>query len=128
LIEQGDADAALPAAREAIALLRVEGVLSWMTYHLPVLCIMMCGDDEAAARVLGWADAESERSGYGRRSPFFERSNQRLRERLSVTLADRLQHLRAEGAAMPADQIAQIVLAACAARESQQESRPKERV
>ena len=110
LIEVGDTVAAMPAAREAIALLRVEGALAWMVDQLPLLP-MMRGDLAAAAQVLGWADAKLASGGYGARSPFYERSYRQLLARLDQAFAPaELEPLRAQGAALGDDEVAERVL------------------
>jgi hypothetical protein len=114
LIEVGHAATAMPAAREAIALLRVEGALSWMVDHLPLLPLMR-GDLAAAAQVLGWSDAKLASGGDGARSPFYERSYRQLLARLEGAFVPaELARLRATGAALTEDAVAERVLGAAA--------------
>jgi predicted ATPase/DNA-binding winged helix-turn-helix (wHTH) protein len=109
-IEQGDPGFALPAAREAVALLRVQGALWWLADHLAWLPAQR-GDWAAAAQLLGWADACA-RSRAAQRGPVMQKARDRLAERLAAALqADELTRLQDEGAALRDEQVIAVALA-----------------
>lgn len=110
VIEQGDPDAALPAVREAIGLLRVQDALWWLADHLAWLPAQR-GDWAAAAQLQGWADARA-RQRAARRGPVMQKARDRLAERLAGECsADDLARLQAEGAAMRDDEVIAVALA-----------------
>ena len=111
VIEQGDPEAALPAVREAVALLRMQSAVWWLADHLAWLPAQR-GDLPAAARLHGWADAQAT-SRAAQRGPVMQRARDRLAERLGTALGtDELTRLRGEGAALHDDEVIAVALGA----------------
>jgi len=108
-IERGDAAAALPVVRDVAAVLRVQASVWWLADHLAWLPALR-GDPDAAARLLGWADAQA-RSRNATRGPIMQKARDRLAARLENHLdADRLTRLQAEGAALRDDEVLAVAL------------------
>ena len=112
LVDAGDLRRAAPVVREALSLLLVNGTLWWFADALA--CVpMMAGDLAAAARLHGWADAQSVRRAGGQRGL----ASQRLCDRVVAALCEGLppaerMRLEAEGAALDDDAVMALVHAA----------------
>lgn len=84
LLEQGDPGLFLPAAQQAVRLLRAEAMLWWMAGALAFAPLWL-GRPDDAARVLGWADALLARRGE-RPGLFFGRLRSVCESRLQQAL------------------------------------------
>ena len=108
-IERSDAARALPAAREVAGLLQVQASVWWLADHLAWLPELR-SDSQAAARLLGWADAQA-RTRNAKRGPIMQKARDRLAARLELHLgSDQLPRLQAEGAALRDDEVVAIAL------------------
>jgi predicted ATPase/DNA-binding winged helix-turn-helix (wHTH) protein len=108
-VEQGDPDAALDAVRDAIAVLRVQGVLWWLGDHLAWLPAQR-GDWAGAARLHGWSDAQAVRH-RAPRGPVIQAARDRLRNRLESELAaGQLERLLQVGAGLDDDAVVAAAL------------------
>ena len=110
-IERGEASDALPAVREAVAVLQVQASVWWLADHLAWLPALR-NDSEAAARLQGWADAQA-RSRQAKRGPVMQKARDRLAARLESSLgSDQLARLQATGAALRDGEVLAIALGA----------------
>ena len=109
-IERGDPAGALPMAREAAALLKVQASVWWLADHLAWLPALR-NDPDAAARLQGWADAQAQ-ARKAKRGPVMQKARDRLAARLEIDLggADLLARLHAAGAALRDDEVLAIAL------------------
>lgn len=108
-IERGDPRAALPAVRDVVALLQVQASVWWLADHLAWLPELR-SDSDAAARLLGWADAQAQARN-AKRGPIMQKARDRLAARLEINLgADQLARLQADGAALRDDEVLAIAL------------------
>jgi hypothetical protein len=109
LVERGDPAAALPAVREAIAVLHTQGTPWWLGDHLACL-LALRGDWENAARLHGWVEARANEHN-APRSPVVKQARDRLRAQLEARFARRdLTRLVEEGAALTDVQATDIIV------------------
>jgi tetratricopeptide (TPR) repeat protein len=106
---QGDVEAALIAAREAVPLLRDEGMLFWFFDHL-ALRLALAGNVKDAALVAGYADLLFKEF-LRPREPVGREAMNRLQNILRTLLSDReAQQARAIGAQLSEDRVIALVL------------------
>jgi predicted ATPase/DNA-binding winged helix-turn-helix (wHTH) protein len=104
LVAKGDLAQLQPSLREAIALLRPSGALWWFDAVLGRVAALR-GDFASAARLLGWANAQTQARG-DRRGPVIQGFHERLQTELEQRFhAPLLRRLEAEGAAMDDDAV-----------------------
>jgi predicted ATPase len=106
---RGDTDTALAAAREAVPLLRDEGMLFWFFDHL-ALRLALAGRIGDAALVAGYADSLFRE--FGRpREPVGEEAVRRLSKLLETSLAaDAIEDLRGIGKQLSETQVVALAL------------------
>lgn len=106
---RGDADAALTAARDAVPLLRDEGMLFWFFDHM-ALRLAIAGHLRDAALLCGYADAVFRK--FGRpREPVGQEAVRRLSEILRTSLpGDEIEQLRGIGKHLGEDRVIAIAL------------------
>jgi hypothetical protein len=113
LVDVGDLRRAAPVVRESVSLLVINGMLWWPCDALA--CVpALSGDLRAAARLHGWADAQSRGRAAGRRGLASQRLCDRvvtLLDASTLPVAERRQ-LEAEGALLDDDAVVDIVLRA----------------
>ena len=109
LIEQGELDSAVAAARDAAPLLRDEGVLFWLFDHL-ALRAALAGRAKDAAQIIGYADAVHQK--FGRpREPMGQRALDRLDGLLRETISvDQISDFYRMGARLTEDQALALAL------------------
>jgi predicted ATPase/DNA-binding winged helix-turn-helix (wHTH) protein len=106
-----DAALAAPAIREAVAVMRVAGSMSWMCTHLS-WWVMQRSDSAAAARMHGWVGAHIAAHGETLGAHVVA-VRERIRQHLVAQLpAKALEALLAEGARLSDDEAAAIALRA----------------
>ncbi|HEX4080480.1 MAG TPA: winged helix-turn-helix domain-containing protein [Rhizomicrobium sp.] len=105
----GDTDAALTAAREAVPLLRDEGMLFWFFDHM-ALRLAIAGQFRDAAQISGYADCVFRK--FGRpREPVGQQAVSRLSEILRASLSDdEIEQLREIGNHLSEDRVIAIAL------------------
>lgn len=106
---RGDADAALIAARDAVPLLRDEGMLFWFFDHM-ALRLAIAKHLQDAALLSGYADSVFDK--FGRpREPVGQEAVDRLSEILEKALSnDEIEQLRAVGKSLGEDRIIAVAL------------------
>jgi tetratricopeptide (TPR) repeat protein len=106
---RGDADAALTAARDAVPLLRDEGMLFWFFDHM-ALSLAIAGHLRDAALLSGYADSVFRR--FGRpREPVGQQAVNRLSEILRTSLSrDEIDQLREVGQHLSEERVIAIAL------------------
>jgi predicted ATPase/DNA-binding winged helix-turn-helix (wHTH) protein len=109
MVEKGDPDAALPAVRDAIAVLRPQGALWWLGDHLAWL-VAQRGEWTNAARLHGWVDARATEHN-APRGPVVKVARDRLHVQLEAALeAGELTRLMQEGGELNEAHVAALVL------------------
>jgi predicted ATPase/DNA-binding winged helix-turn-helix (wHTH) protein len=112
LVDLGDLERAAPVVRESVSLLLVNTMLWWFCDALS--CVpALAGNFADAARLHGWADAQTHKRAGGQRGL----ASLRLRARVLALMDGRIdaaqrERLAAEGASLDDDAVAAIVLRA----------------
>lgn len=111
MVEIGDPAAAAPAVRDAIDVLRAQGILWWLGDHLAWLAAQR-GQWADAARLHGWSDACATRN-HAPRGPVVKAARDRLRARLEREFdGSALARLLSEGARLSDDDVVDKALGA----------------
>jgi predicted ATPase/DNA-binding winged helix-turn-helix (wHTH) protein len=112
LVDLGDLSRAEPVVRESVSLLLLNGMLWWFCDALS--CVpALAGDFDGAARLHGWADAQTHRRAGGQRGLVSLKLRARVLAMMEGRLdAERQARLVQEGAALDDDAVAAIVLRA----------------